>query len=142
MDDLNEIATRSLHRVWERLDPECPWRGADGQVYCPFCYHEDAIARELVVRRTVLGQLDETADGERPHIDGVQLKCAGEGCALRPDFDVPLVAGHGHWPELNHREEFEHELDRRDDERVVDLGYTPDVGRSVSERLQHLGYLR
>lgn len=141
MDDLSTIADRSRRRVWERLDAGCPWRGPDGAVYCPFCHHHDGLERELVVRRTILGRLDETPAGERPHIDGVQLKCAADGCGLRPDFDVPLVADHGYWPALSHREEFERELVRRDGERVVDVGYTPAEGATVADRLRDLGYL-
>lgn len=70
-------------------------------------------------------------DGTRPHIDGVQLKCAGDdGCGFRPDFDVPIP-----------RDEWEEELEARNGERVYDVGYEPGTGESLEERLKSLGYI-
>lgn len=133
--DVDAIANRSMARIVDRLPADAPCR-RDGTVICPFC------DRDLTVRRTILGTLDAEPDtGVRPHVDGVQCKCAGEGCGFRPDFDVPLVSGRGFWPRLTHTEEFERELACRNGERVVDMGFTPGSGDSIQERLQALGYL-
>lgn len=121
--DVDAIAERSHRRVFDRLAADAPCKG-DEAVRCPFC------DRALEVRRTILGRLDDLADA-RPHVDGVQMKCAGdEGCGFRPDFDVPIS-----------REAWERERARRDGERVIDMGYTPTEGASMQERLRALGYL-
>lgn len=122
--DIEAAAQRSHERVYERLSDDAPCKG-DGVVLCPFC------DRSLEVRRSILGYLDEINDSQkRPHIDGVQLKCAGDdGCAFRPDFDVPI-----------HHDEWAWERQQRGGEKVIDMGYTPDTGTTVQERLRSLGY--
>lgn len=116
------IEERSHMRVYRRLADTAPCKGEDS-VLCPFC------DRQLEVRRTILGFLDEVSEGRRPHIDGVQMKCAGdEGCGFRPDFDVPIP-----------RSEWEWEMERRP--KVVDAGFTPREGDSIEERLTDLGYI-
>lgn len=138
MTDVDAVARRSIARITDRLTEDAPCLTPDGDgVLCPFCH------REMVVRRTILGTLTTIpSSGEQPHIDGVQLKCAGDqGCGFRPDFDVPLIRGHGYWPEFTHGEEFEREFEMRGDQRVVDMGYTPSEGRSLEDRLRDLGYL-
>lgn len=118
---IEEVEQRSKRRVYDRLSDDAPCKGK-GEVLCPFC------DRPLRVRRTILGHLDEV-DGRRPHIDGVQMKCAGDGCGFRPDFDVPIS-----------REEWEKEMEARD-RKIVDMGYTPREGDDIVERLQSLGYI-
>lgn len=124
--DENTVAAveeRSHARVFERLSDDAPCKGSDS-VLCPFC------DRPLRVRRTVLGYLDEVENGDRPHIDGVQMKCAGDdGCGFRPDFDVPMPRDEWEW-EQSHR-----------DEKLVDMGFSPDDGTTIQERLRSLGYL-
>lgn len=137
--DVDATARRSVGRVLDRLDENAPCRDGDA-VVCPFC------DSELTLRRSILGTLDEAPSGERPHIDGVHLKCAGDdGCAFNACFDVPLVEDHGYWPELSHEAEFERERELRDGERVLDRGYTPDdapgEGDHIQGRLEALGYL-
>lgn len=123
--NMDDVADRSLARVRERLSDDAPCKAPNGGVCCPFC------GQRLTVRRTVLGRLDELPSGRRPHIDGVQLKCAGDaGCAFRPDFDVPITPA-----------EWQRERARRDGQRVVDRGYTPGNGVGLQERLRALGYL-
>lgn len=106
------------------MTEDAPCNGEDG-VLCPFC------DRPMRVRRTILGQLDEAnEEGNRPHVDGVQMKCAGDdGCGFRPDFDVPISS-----------DEYDEELEERG-ERLVDMGFTPEEGSSIAERLDDLGYL-
>lgn len=135
MVDVEAVAERSMKRVERQITSEAPCY--DNGVICPFC------GRDLVVRRTILGRLDVVPDTtKRPHIDGVELKCAGDGCGFRPDFDVPLVAGKGYWPELSQEAEYQRELSLRDEERIVDMGYTPSEGSTIQQRLRELGYLR
>lgn len=123
IDSIAAVEERSHTRVFDRLADEAPCKGDDA-VLCPFCH------RPLRVRRTVLGQLDEVEDGRRPHIDGVQMKCAGDdGCGFRPDFDVPIS-----------RDEWEQEMDARDG-KLVDMGFSPGEGDSIEDRLRSLGYL-
>lgn len=122
-DSVDAIEERSHARVFERLADNAPCKG-DDRVLCPFCN------RPLRVRRTILGHLEEVEKEGRPHIDGVQMKCAGDdGCGFRPDFDVPIS-----------REEWQAEMDARDG-KLVDMGFTPDEGESVEDRLRALGYL-
>lgn len=123
-DTIDDIEQRSIERVRGRMTEDAPSKGEDG-VLCPFC------DRPMRVRRTILGQLDEANDeGDRPHVDGVQMKCAGDdGCGFRPDFDVPISS-----------DEYDEELEERG-ERLVDMGFTPEEGASIAERLDDLGYL-
>lgn len=123
-DTIEAIEQRSTERVQGRMAEDAPCNDADG-VLCPFCI------KPMRVRRTILGQLDEANDdGDRPHVDGVQMKCAGDdGCGFRPDFDVPIS-----------RDEYEAELEKRG-QRLIDMGFTPDEGASIEERLSDLGYL-
>lgn len=112
----DEVAGRSRARVEERV-------GDEGDLSCPFC------GNELSVRRSKLGWLPDTDDGERPYIEGVAMKCAGDaGCGFRPDFDVPLT-----------ETEWERELDRRDGQRAYDCGY--DTDGPARDSLRALGYL-
>lgn len=120
---IDAVEDRSHTRVFDRLADEAPCKG-EGSVLCPFC------KRPLRVRRTILGKLDGIEDGRRPHIDGVQMKCAGDdGCGFRPDFDVPIS-----------RNDYEREMDARDG-KLVDMGFAPDEGEQIEERLRSLGYL-
>lgn len=133
MIDVERCLFRSLTRVVERMPDDSPFIH-EGDVICPWCQ------APLDVRRSKLGRLDEV-DGRRPYIEGVALKCAGEGCGFRPDFDVPLRAGWGVWPDLSGKAEWERERELRDGEVLVDAGYTPDEGKTAEERLIELGYL-
>lgn len=122
---IDKIEQRSIDRVHDRMTDDAPCRG-DGAVICPFC------DREMRVRRTILGRLDPANDdGDRPHVDGVQMKCAGsKGCGFRPDFDVPIP-----------KDEWHDERAARDGDRIVDMGFSADDGSSVEERLTDLGYI-
>lgn len=116
---------RALRRLHKRLADDAPCAGARHRILCPFC------DRPMTLRRSVLGRLDELSDGSRPHIEGLELKCAGDdGCAFRADFDIPLT-----------EYQWEAELALRDGDRVYDVGYEPDDGDAVAERLRALGYL-
>lgn len=125
--DIDAIAARSRARVVASL-PRSEWA-------CPFC------ERELSVRRTQIGWI--ATDDNRAYIDGVQAKCAGDGCGFRPDFDVPIREGRGHWSTLTGREEFERERELRDGARGVDIALDGDADpeTTVRSQLQHLGYL-
>lgn len=123
-EPIEDIEQRSIDRVLNRMTDMAPCKG-DSDVLCPFC------DRPMRVRRTVLGNLSAAnSDGECPHVDGVQMKCAGEdGCGFRPDFDVPIS-----------KEEHDEELEARG-QKLIDMGYDPNDGEKVEERLRSLGYI-
>lgn len=125
--DTQAAQDRSYTRVYNHIGPDSHLTDTEREaILCPFC------EREMVVRFSILGRLDDHPQFDRPHIDGVKLKCAGDdGCGFRPDFDVPISSN-----------EWVAERERRNGERVLDAGYTPDSeGKSLEDRLVELGYI-
>lgn len=119
---IREALERSNRRVYRRLTDDAPLKGDDENVLCPFC------DRPLIVRRTILGHLEEV-DGETAYIDGVQMKCAGDGgCGFRPNFDVPIAKS------------VYDEEQRIRSERTVDAGLSFDDVETIQKRLRELGY--